>query len=366
MLPKIGIQLGNEFLKADDVDEQDKIQSIYGQMNIFNGFKDASAISNSKTQLAISENSLKNSILLKELSIEQKFYQLLFLRKKSEILNSELTRSISHISMVKKRLTSKIITETDLLEFKLYRKKLESLITYTKLESDSVQNQLLATASLANGDQYTIWGTLPHYSVTTNLSDLLAMGNNSFGVKEQVLKSDLAKQTAKAANSGWYPSIDLRLEHGHLDEAETGIDSDEVSSRAIVLATWELFSGGKTTYQRKSRLKEIKSLEYSSKQTILNYEIQVTNLYKKLNMLEQTILSEEENAKLSKALYRRTLKEYKKGIKDSGALASSSKELSEAQSRVYQLKFNYVLAKVQLEQATGERLEFKIVSHDKE
>lgn len=366
LFPKIGIQFESEYQTSNGQEQRDNIQSVYGQINLFNGFKDISAISQAKIQLAISEKSLENNIMLKELLIEKNFYQLLFLRKRYEILRSELNRSIFHISMVKKRLNSKIITETDLLEFKLYRKKLESLLTYTKLESDTIQSQLLAISSLDDDIDYSISGILPHYKVETKLKQLIAMVDKNFGLETQKLKIDHAKESAKTISSDWYPSVDLKLEHGYLDEVETGLDSEQVSSRVVLLASWEFFSGGETDNNYKSEMKRVKSLVYSYKQSKLDYEIKVTRLFNQLKILEKTILSEEENAKLSKDLYRKTLKEYNKGIKDSGALASSSKEMSEAQSRVYQLKFNYVLAKVRLEQATGRRLDFKSVSHNKD
>lgn len=366
LYPKFGVQLGREYLSADNIDEQEKIQAIYGQINLFNGFKDISAISKSEIQVNLSKNSLKNNFFLSELAIEKLFYQYLFLKKKHNILNSEISRSKSHIKMVKKRLSSKIITETDLLEFKLYKNKLESLINYLELELQSVQNELLITSGMKPEVKYAIWGNLPHYILTSDLNELLKNSEDSFEVKQQRLKTEIANTALKSNKSGWYPNINLRVEHGNLDEVETGIDSDEISSRAIVIATWELFSGGQTKHSVESQLNKVKSLEYSYKQSILSYEVKVKNLFNRLKMLEKTISTEEDNAKLSKSLYEKTMKEYKKGIKDSGALSNSSKEFSEIDSRVFQLKFNYVLAKIELEKAISRRLDFKVIEHKKD
>jgi outer membrane protein TolC len=366
LYPKFGIQLGKENLSAADKSEQEKIQAIYGQLNLFNGFKDVSAISKSKLQVSVSNNFLKNKYLLGELEIEKLFYQYLFLKKKQNILSSELSRSMSHIKMVEKRLSSKIITETDLLEFKLYKNKLESLLKYIELELKSIQNELLITSGFDIKNEYTILGKLPHYFLTENLNELLERSEESYEVKQHKLKTEIAKSDLKSTKADWYPNIDLRLEHGHLDEAETGIDSDEVSSRAVVLATWELFSGGQTKYSEKSQMNNVKSFEYSYKQANLNYEIGVRNLFNKLKMLEKTISSEEVNAKLSESLYERTMKEYKKGIKDSGALSNSSKEFSEIESRVFQLKFNYVLAKIELAKLISKRLNLRVIEHNKD
>ena len=364
--PKFGIEAGKEFLTIDDESSEESRLSLYGELNLFRGYEDHSQLNKSKFQLQHTKMTLKKKVLESELEIEKLFYQLLFLKKKKTVLRGELVRAKSHIKMVSRRLSSKIITETDLLEFKLYKKKLESLLSYIELEIKSLQNEILTISGVDHFKKVELSGSLPHYILVDKIDDILNLGDKSFSVSDRRIQTSIANEELKITQSQWLPRLDLKVEHGYLDEAETGLESDTISSRALVLGTWEFFSGGKTKHLNQQRLKNYKSKEYLYKQEKLNFKIKARNLFYRLKMLEKTISSEEENARISKSLYLKTMNEYKKGIKDSGALSSSSKEYSEIESRVYQLKLNYVLVKVELEQLVSSRLNFTVLKHDKE
>ena len=361
--PTVGISLGKENLSSSKIDQEENIKAIYGEINLFKGYRDQNAISKAKIDKNLSKVRLGFIKFKGELLIEKQYFQYLFLKKRLSILKFELRRSNTHIKMVKKRLSSKIITETDLLEFRLQRKKLQSLINYVSLELRTIKEYLVLNSGLESSKEYEIQGLLPHYKLISKLEDILNSRDDSFLVHQNSLDVKIADLNKKNSISNWYPSIDFKIEHGNLDETETGIESSQVSSKATLMATWEINLGGKTIYENKSKSNRLNAAEYRLKENRLKYEIRSRKLFSQLKMLENLILSEEKNTKLAKSIYENSLKEYKKGIKDSGALLSSSNEYSEMESRIYQLKLNYIHKKIELEELVSKRLQFKIVSH---
>lgn len=363
LYPSLGVELGHEDTASKNHKQIENFQIIYGKINLFNGFQDMLGISRAKSKVKLAEIELKERRHQQELDLEKLFYQYLYLNKKKEILAKELSRSSFHIRMVKKRLSSNIITETDLLEFKLYKKKLISLMNYVELEVKTVKNEIMSLSGLANDNEYVFKGSLPHLILKTNYDQILKISQESHftETKEVVLK--INQNALKEAEADWYPKIDFKLEHGILNEDNLDYDENQTASKFAIMASWELNLGKKNHYKYQEKLNSLKNVKFSQRYDHLKFKIKIKNLYDHLKMLEQTILSEEENAQLSLRFYKKTLKEYQKGIKDSGALSSASKDFAEVESRVYQLKFNYILARLKLEKMLSRRIDFKILKH---
>lgn len=362
LYPSLGVELGYEETTSKKHKEIENFQIIYGKINIFNGFQDMLEISQAKSKVKLSEIDLKKRRHQQELDLEKLFYQYLYLNKKKEILAKELSRSSFHIRMVKKRLSSNIITETDLLEFKLYKKKLISLMNYVELEVKTVKNEIISLTSLGN-HEYVFKGSLPHLILKMNYDQILKISQESHFSKIKEVELEINQNALKAAKAEWYPKIDLKLEHGILNEDNLDYDENQMATKISVMASWELNLGKKNHYKYQEKINDFKNAKFSQKYDQLKFKIKIKNLYDHLKMLEQTILSEEENAQLSLRFYNKTLKEYQKGIKDSGALSSASKDFAEVESRVYQLKFNYILARLKLEKLLSRRIDFKILKH---
>ncbi len=363
LLPRVGVHLEYETLSSDIKDESEKFSSIYGELNLFNGFKDQASIERSRNSALIAKESLSFTKLRSLKRVEMLFYKFKYLDKKLRTLKKEQKRSLFHQRLVEKRLASGLVTETDLFEFKLYLNKLNTLIEYTELEQVNIYNQLFLLVGLDPGHKNEIVGDIPHLHIETKLSELLNSAQDSPAVRLSDLKVQDKRITTKYSKSNWLPRLDLKAEYGKLDDVETGISPEETSSQISLSVKWELYSGGESVADSKiSRLNELASI-HQKRNAQTNYRIAIERNFNALMMLEKSIDQEERNLKLAKKLYRMTLKEYKKGVKDSGALLSASKDISESEGRVFELKLNYVSKKLNLEELSGKVLSFKTISH---
>lgn len=361
LYPKLGIEAQKEWIKSDIKDESETLNSVYGEVNLFNGFKDSSRIKMEEIGVKSSKNDLGNLKFNLALEVETTYYKYLYIKKRLAVVANEMKRVKTHSRLVKKRYQSKLLTESDKIEFQLHQKKVKSLKSYLELQQEQLYSKLLQLIGKNKSDNLVIMGKIPHLNIVTSLDKLMSLKSQAPLLTKLKYQGDLANEQLKEANSNWYPTIDLKASHGKLEEFETGINSDETSSKIALTATWELFSGFETSKKREISYKKKAKIGYSTKQVNQDLSVSINSKFKTLKLLEETIEFEEENEKLANRLYRKTLEEYKKGVKDSGALLDASKKVSDLKNRVFELKLDYILAKLSLEKSLGQRLEFSLV-----
>ncbi|MBT4793520.1 MAG: TolC family protein [Halobacteriovoraceae bacterium] len=366
LYPKIGIELGLEQTTNIDTDVEDteRLKSIYSEYNLFNGFRDQNKLNQSRiySKKAISE--LKESEFLLHLKIERLYFSYLYLNKNIEITKQAIIRNQVHLKYIKKRLASGLVTKTDLLEFKLRKSKLKSKLEYLNLNSFETQANIFRNVGLSKTNDLIISGELPHYEVNTSFEILLNTFNrNSESMKRAHLNIAEAKLETAIENSGWYPSVDLVAKHGNLSAAETGIDNDDTSTSITVVGRWELFSGFETqSASKKASINKLRQ-EHLLKQKVLDDSSFIQTNYQRLKAIESRIQHEEINSKIATELYAKTLKEYRKGVKDSGALSAAGDELTDISEKVYSLKMDFVKTKLTLESVIGSHVQLKQISH---
>lgn len=363
-LPKIGLLLSQEKNTSADISETENIQAVYGSLNLFNGFLDQGNLSLSQIQTKKSASFLAQSKFELNLRIEKMYYLFLYLQKRLYVTKESLERNLRHIKLIKKRLASSLVTETDLLQFQLKRARLKSREEFLLLQSVQVKEALLRTAGYKDVKGMDIQGDLPHFVLNQNQSEILSKGvEKNQSIQRAKLSLEESDYKLEMANSNWYPKVDLSVMHGHLDEIDTGIDNSELVTSVVVRARWELFSGFSTKNANESaQFEKIKS-GYLLKQKVLDSSIILENNLKKLRTLQTRILAAEKNEIMARKFYGRTVREYQKGIKDSGALSNASEVLTQLNETIYELKTNYINTKLILEQSVGESLNFKIIKH---
>jgi len=362
--PTLGIRLGREKTKTDSISDSDNINSIYGKVNLFNGFKDSKEFKKRK----LSKDFLKNGLSWKTfnltLEVEKLYYNYLYLSKQKVIIQSSIDRNKQHLKLVKKRLNSSLVTKTDLLEFNLRKSDLIVEFESTQLDLKRLKKNIFYTSGINNIDNYQLIGDLPHLNIQSNLPELLDLAiKNNPRAKRLEVTAKILNIEKKINNGDWLPKIDIKASHGYLDENDTGIPNSERSTVISAMATWEFFSGFSTTSQNSKNSAKRVALDYRLRQNKINLRLGVESIFDKIKILEKRIDSIEKNQRISLDLYKRTLREYKKGVKDSGALVSASDMFKSLSNKIYELKINYMNFKIDLERLVGTSLNFKEIKH---
>ena len=362
-LPKIGIEIGQERILVDSIEQIENTKAIYGNINLYKGGEDQielekGEIETQKSQSILNQRKLEQSIYLEDL-----YYRYLYFLKIEELNSSALKRNKLHLKMIKKRLASSLVSDADYLEFKLRGLRLLAKNKYRTLKAKEVKTELLALAKIDNPETYEIRGVLPHLILNESLKELYLKMESSQQLKHRKLTLVQSDLEYKKNQSDWFPKVDLEMKYGNISESDTGINSSQRSTLVALNAKWEFFSGFKTKYSANSiKLNNIRN-KYSLKHFQLSSRVKVRNFFSELKNLETLINLEEKNAEIAEQLYGKVLKEYKKGVKDSGALSSISDELTEIKLKIFEHKAKFIAIKLKLEKTLGNSVNFSVVKH---
>jgi outer membrane protein TolC len=359
--PEIGVSLRNEIISKDSEDENNNFRSIYGELNLFNGFNDSERVDVSQKILNLNKDLNMKEELALVLRVESLFYQINFLSQSLKSLSSELLRTGSHIKLITKRVKARIITDTDLLEFQLYKQKLLAKQRYLILERKGLVLDLKSV--VGTNENFTVKETrLPHYLLRSSLADIEEIKLNSRNIVAQKIREETSVGDVSLAKSKFYPKIDLRVERGYLDLDESFRD-EEMASRVLLSFDFNLFSGNQHKLELEKKNIQLKLQGLKLDQLKFQNKVEINNYFNRLKHLEKMISLDEENQRIIKKLYRNTFSEYGKGVKDSAALQESSRKLHEQDIRIAELKADYVIHKLKLEQLVGQKLDFQVVKH---
>lgn len=361
--PKIGIEYKAERLKSASEDLDEDHSHLYFEMNLFNKLHDRVELQTAKIEKLKAKKQYKQAKFELGLYVERLYYLYLYLDKSLEQVKKALARNQVQTTFVQRRFKSGLITEADLLEFKLQKARLGSKNDYLQLRASEIKDLLVKTVVWKDNHAIKIVGELPHLSLKfdeKSITDGIETNNKDLSVLS--LNIEQLKEHESHAYWDWLPKVDLEFRQGRLDTLRTGLEESE-SSSVVLAAKWEFFSGFNSLTKKKSNQAKRIQAEYLWQNKLRVTRTSALNLFQKMKMLEKRIHREEQNEKLAALLYRKTLKEYKKGIKDSGALSSASANLSELSESIYQLKLTFLNSKLDLEQILGRKVATQELKH---
>lgn len=362
--PRAGVELGQELTLGNGRIDRENILSVYGEMNVFNGYEDSLNLTKSKNEKEVTRIKIEWQKHITTVEVESLYYKFLYLLEKKKILDLAIKRNSDHISMVRKRYNAGMVTQADLLEFKLKRSNLKTQNEMIGLNILRAKEELLSFAGLDSVNGYKIAGDLPHLHILANFNEILASSEKSNALlKLKALEKNDYEISKKINNSKKYPSVDLKAKYGLLSEQETGFSNDQRVGQISLIATWEAFSGGQRQAKKGLLDHQLNSLDFQLKQLNRDLRNNIKNNFDKIKILEKQIDSIEENQKVALKLYRKTLKEYTKGVKDSGALVSASDLYKELSEKVFETKLSHLLTKLDLERFVGSTLNFEKFNH---
>jgi len=362
--PKAGLEIGQELTFSGGNSERENILAVYGELNVFNGNKDSLSLKKSKIEKQALGVKFKRQEHLTKIEVESLFYNYLYLLEKNKIIDLAIRRNAKHISMVRKRYNAGMVTKTDLLEFQLKSSNLQTEIETLDLDIKRAKEKLLNFSGIETQPDSHIAGELPHLHIQTNLNQALELSSeNNTLMKHQALEKKNFELSRKISKSKIYPSVDLKGKYGLLSEQETGFKNNATVGQVALIASWEAFSGGARKAESKMLSSQIDSLDFKMKQLSRDLINEVKNNYEKIKILEKQIDSIEKNQSIALRLYRKTLKEYNKGVKDSGALVGASDMYKSLSEKVFETKYNHLNTKLALERIIGSTLDFETIRH---
>ncbi|MEZ4742306.1 MAG: TolC family protein [Bdellovibrionota bacterium] len=373
-MPKIGVTGGME-LQSNSGENEVPIGYLYGNYNLFNGFRD-----NYNSNLADIERDkiaieLKKMEFIVGLEVEQYFHTYLFYKDLIALKYEAVELNEEHQKLVAKTKAAGIASQTDVMEFELKDSLLKSELFSLKQKQEEARINLKRLLGQEIGSKIEPVGNLQHQHLNGTIMEYLnSMKTQSPSVLLAAKNQSAAEISAKKARSGWMPSIDLQARAGYLplDERTESCSVSGSSSQFLceneepgmtisLTATYEFFSGFSTTYSRSEKLAEYSAAEAELRSEILNSITNVETSYRRIKTIEARVDLEEDNVANGRKYYESVKKEYKRGFKNSADLSGAADGLFDAMERRKRFKFDFLIERIGLERGLGTPVSIEVI-----
>lgn len=358
-LPKLGLVAGNQSNNSETFKQTTLIGYAYGNINLFNGFKDVLDKEKEEYLLQKDKLELEREIFEVESSMEEDFYNYIYKKELLAIKTKILAINEKHRQLISKTRTMGFSSNTDVMEFELQNSLLNSEIIGIKQDMLEIRINLQKLLGEEIGKQIEPIGKLPHFHLAGNITTYLSKVNQSAPVAVKSIKDlSIAQIERKIVNSKFFPQIDFEINAGYLPS-----DSSERTSRPeikfLLLAKMELFSGFETTWAQKESLAYTNQLKSQLKGDVLSTVTDVERSFRRMKSIEERIDIESNNEEFSKKYYESVFSEYRRGFKNSPDLISALEKIREAAERRLEFKFEFLKEKIKFEKIIGAYLDKK-------
>lgn len=350
--PKFGAVVGREYSDSKGTTEEANLGYLYGSINLFNGFADQSKSNQAESLKDIAESEYRNGVHKLKLEVEELYYSYLFKKDTLKFIEDAIKINSQHLETVRRRSNSGMASTSDLMEFKLHESFL--LSEKASIEQDMLETKLHLVRLMgpALGTNFEPKGALPHFHIDGKIDSYLEQVNTSTeSLKQSILRTDAALSELRAERSKWLPSIDLEVQAGALP-LDDRVDSDSnVNVNGLLTAKWEFFSGFHTNAKIQQAKSHLRQRELEQKQTLLTSMANVETALRKLQSIQKRVDFEENNEKFAERLYKTTLSEYKRGVKNSADLKGVAQMVTETKIKKSSFNFEFLKTKIDLERS---------------
>jgi outer membrane protein len=324
-------------LRGDREQQGDHAYYVAGRVNLYRGFQDRARLETSK----ISENiaKLQTEVAAQSLrsQIATLYFELIHLDRVMEILRADLSEKEKQIQMARTRIDAGLGTRTELFEFELHQRNINSQIHVLETQRKIAVLKLsqLSGAKLSPSFE-------PEDSVGVKLlsNDTLIASPESLGQSPKLKVSSLLKERAgverQAVRGQWLPSIDMELQYGRLPEYDLG-PSRPNSWAVVAKLSVPLSAGFRSAYEHRARAAEELRLSYLEQNQQNQTQRRFQELMQQLGDIRSRLELQAKNIETARRYYSATLTEYRRGARSSGDLSRATDEMFDAQSAASEL-----------------------------
>lgn len=351
LFPKFSLVLGPEIRQQENLNNSVALAYGEGTWNIFRGSQDRIEIELSQINESIAESGRRRAQFELELEIESVFYQHLNISTKIKFYEDALELNEKHRQMMKRKQSSGLASQADLMEFALRESYLSSEVSSLVQQREEARLGLVRLMGPRAGSSFQPFGTVPHVHLKQPLNEFLERVNStSEGVKSASLVSASGAIAVKASRSGWMPRIDATARYGSLSQ---DVATLAPALDASLVLRWEFFSGFETRGKIAAAKARADRLEFEFKQKLLSTMTEAEISYLKLGSIQERVHVEAGNEERASAYYRAILDEYRRGLKNGYDLKNAEQYLLEAKVRAADFTYSFVNTKNKLERDVG-------------
>ena len=242
--PSFGIAGGADHESSDENSETASIGYLYGNLNLFNGFKDMYRNDLAKLNSEISDIHLKREKFYIELEVEKQFHRYLYFQDLIAIKDRALKNNKKHQKLVARTKSMGQVSKTDVMEFDLKESVIQSELVSLRLGLEKARIQLRRLLGEEVGSKIEPVGNLQHQHVVGDLMTYLEkIKTHSIPVQLASKSHEMSTLEAKMWRSKWLPRIDFQARAGYLPLDQRPVTPEgQAPGTAVTLQLMQLWT----------------------------------------------------------------------------------------------------------------------------
>ena len=354
-LPRLKFTIGTErFQTGTQAERAEHYGSVIASTNIFRGGKDRleDVVAQSSLSVAVAES---EKILREEVKKARiSFWHLVAQREMVGLLQAASEENQKNLVKAEARIRAGVATETDRIEFEMYRLELNQDLLRLRLASENTERNLAVLLGLPEGTtvQTPLVVGHKHEDDLFTSTELIEVHP---AIRSLIFRGEESRIKALQSGRWWTPSLDLYASYGlhTFREREFALQSERYETVVGMQLTMELFDGfaGRTEFRHKTL--ETAGLQLEALQTARELHAKVAGARAELRLTHELIHHSEEALLRAKIYLARTLDEYQRGVKNSPEVLLASERRFGMLRRFADLRRDYQLARCELLEILG-------------
>lgn len=323
--------------------------------NIYRGGRDLLEERVREAQVRGSQASF-DRVRLEEISKARRVYwELVYQKEVVEILTDAQGQNESNLGAAIKRIGAGIATDTDRIEFEMYRVQVDQDLARMMLGSANSQRTLSILLGHSEDASIETESKIPHQHDEALLSAKFSAGGHR-DVRATEASEDAAESQRSQAYRWWTPQVDVYASYSlyTLRERDFLDSSERLEPVAGVRLKFNLIDGFQSRAQGASLSLQAEGFASQAKQTARELSAQFVGARQQLELTHRLIHSAEKSIEQAGQYLKRTQSEYARGVKNSPDVFSATQKYIELKRRYAEIRRDYQLAKGELLAMLGE------------
>lgn len=355
-MPHVKVSAGHESYETGPLETRDEpTAGVDISINIFRGGRDTleDRIREVRADIASFESS--KAYLEEVAKARSAFWNLVAQREIHSIIEDALKNNRYDLKAAMSRIDAGLATDTDKLEFEMYKVELEQELARASLGIKGSELELLVLLGLPEGTQIQSQDVVTHDHNDELLKRSFRAEQNPY-LESIKLRSEEALFSEEIARKWWVPSVDFFASHGleTFREREFERQSDRMESVVGFRIEANIFDGYQSESEAEQKAFEAEGLRAQHSQSLMELQAKVENAKAQLVLNHELIHKSEDSLRIAGDYLKKTADEYSRGVKNSPDMLSAREKILDLKMRFIDLRRDYQIARAQLIALVGE------------
>jgi outer membrane protein TolC len=349
-LPNLSLQAGGEVFQTGPYSTRTQpYGSAEARINLFRGGRDALEEEARTHHVTQADASIQKAQDAELLEARRLYWKLVFNRELIDRLGAASSQNEKFLDAANRRIARGLSTDTDRLEFQIYRSELHEELESLRHETLLIETSLAASLALPSVPQFTTEGKIAHIHDDALLAAEIDPASHP-DVRSLAAGREALLAQGKQAGRWWMPQVDAYGGYylytlRDRDYLQQGMRTDVAAGLKLTL---EAFDGLQSKASAAALSAQAAGYERQAEQRRRTVSAQVLVAREELKHDHELIHQSEERIEQGRKYLQRTVDEYGRGVKNSIDVLSGAQRSLSFERQYAERKRDYQLTKAGL------------------